>query len=58
MSNVSITDVFNHIFASEVILMKRIIETELTTTAFLNLILLSNCNYLREFIGSFDYNAS
>ena len=50
MSNASIIDVFNHISVSEVILKTRIINTKHTRTTFLNLMLLSNCNYLRGFI--------
>ena len=56
MSNVTIINVFNRIFLSEVILKTRIIKTKRTRTTFLNLILLSSCNYLRGFI-MFDYNA-
>ena len=50
MSNVSIINVFYHIFVSEVILKTRIIKTKRTRTTFLNLTLLPNCNYLRGFI--------
>ena len=57
MSNVSIINVFNHIFLSEVILKIRIIKLKRTATTFLNLILLSSYNYLRRFIW-FDYDAS
>ena len=50
MPNVTIIDVFNHIFVSEVILKTRIIKTKRTRTIFLNLLLLSSCNYFRGFI--------
>ena len=57
MSNVSIINVFYHIFVSEVIFKTRIIKTKRTRTTFLNLTLLPSCNYLRGFI-LFDNNAS
>ena len=57
MCNVIIINVFNHIFVSEVILKTRIIKTKRSRSTFLNLILLSRCNYLRGFL-LFDYNAS
>ena len=57
MSNVTITNVFNHIFVPEVILKTRIIKAKCTRTTFLNLTLPSSCNYLRGFI-LFDYNTS
>ena len=57
MSNVSIINVFNQAFVSEVILKIRIIKTKRIRTTFLNLTLVSSCNYLRGFIF-FDYNAN
>ena len=57
MSNVSIINVFYHIFVSEVIFKSRIIKTKPTRTTFLNLRLLPSCNYLRGFIW-FANNAS
>ena len=57
MSNVSIINVFYHIFVSEVIFKTRIIKTKHTGTTLLNLTLLPSCNYLRGFI-LFDNNAS
>ena len=57
MSNVTITNVFNHIFVPKVILKTRIIKAKCTRTTFLNLTLPSSCNYLRGFI-LFDYNTS
>ena len=56
-SNVTIINVFNHIFVPEVILKTRIIKAKCTRTTFLNLTLPSSCNYLRGFI-LFDYNTS
>ena len=57
MFNVSIINVFKHIFVSEVILKTRLIKTKHTRATYLNLTLLSSWSYLRGFI-LFDYNAS
>ena len=50
MCDVSITNVFNYILVPEVVLKARIIKKKRTSAIFLNLILLSSCNYLRGFI--------
>ena len=57
MSIVRIINVFYHIFVSEVTVKAGIIIAKYTRTTFLDLTLLSICNYLKGLI-LFDYNAS